>query len=160
MASTTPGAALPYPTLPDTPDVPRDVKALADAVDALLGVPSCTSTTRPSTALYEGRMVYETDTKRVARWNGAAWKYVSLQVCQGAVLTHNYGGGIGPVSTSVTFPVPFTAQPAVSLGCNDPRFTLFYGGLSTSGFTASSQASSTGITLALSVSWLAIGLVS
>jgi hypothetical protein len=35
--TTTPNLALPYPELTDTADVPRDIKALADKLDALLG---------------------------------------------------------------------------------------------------------------------------
>ena len=34
----------------------------------------CTSTTRPSVP-YTGQLIYETDTKRLAAWNGAAWIY-------------------------------------------------------------------------------------
>jgi hypothetical protein len=38
----------------------------------------CTSGTRPS-APDEGTMVYETDTKKVFVWNGAAWRQVATQ---------------------------------------------------------------------------------
>ena len=34
----------------------------------------CTSTTRP-TVPYEGQLIYETDTDKVAAWNGSAWVY-------------------------------------------------------------------------------------
>ena len=34
----------------------------------------CTSTTRPSVP-YTGQLIYETDTRRVAAWNGSAWIY-------------------------------------------------------------------------------------
>lgn len=34
----------------------------------------CTSTTRPSVP-YEGQLIYETDTDRVASYNGSAWDY-------------------------------------------------------------------------------------
>jgi hypothetical protein len=39
----------------------------------------CTSSTRP-TAPYEGQMIYETDTDRVAIWNGTAWFSFSATV--------------------------------------------------------------------------------
>ena len=41
----------------------------------------CTSTTRPSVP-YEGQLIYETDTDRVAAYNGSAWVYTAT----GAVL--------------------------------------------------------------------------
>lgn len=37
MSSTTPNLHLPFPELTDTADVPRDIKALADKLDAILG---------------------------------------------------------------------------------------------------------------------------
>jgi hypothetical protein len=36
-----------------------------------------TSTTRPATDLYEGRLIYETDTDLLAVYTGTAWQYVS-----------------------------------------------------------------------------------
>lgn len=36
----------------------------------------CTSTTRPSVP-YEGQLIYETDTDRVAAYNGSAWVYTA-----------------------------------------------------------------------------------
>lgn len=36
----------------------------------------CTSTTRPSVP-YEGQLIYETDTDRVASYNGSAWVYTA-----------------------------------------------------------------------------------
>ena len=37
------------------------------------GIVVCTSTTRPTTGLYEGLFIYETDTDRVLVYSGAAW---------------------------------------------------------------------------------------
>lgn len=37
----------------------------------------CTSGTRPNTGLFVGRLIYETDTKRIYMWNGSTWKLVS-----------------------------------------------------------------------------------
>jgi hypothetical protein len=42
---------------------------------ALGGVVVCTSTTRPTTGLYEGLTIYETDTDRVLYYDGAAWSW-------------------------------------------------------------------------------------
>lgn len=35
----------------------------------------CTSSTRPTTGLYEGRLIYETDTDLLATYTGSAWVY-------------------------------------------------------------------------------------
>lgn len=75
MASTA-RAAMPYPALTDTPDVPRDVKALADRVDAVTGLVSCTSAARPASP-FVGMVAYETDTKNTIRWSGSAWVVTS-----------------------------------------------------------------------------------
>jgi hypothetical protein len=40
-----------------------------------LGVQVCTSTTRPT--VYEGRVIYETDTNKVLVYDGAAWSEIS-----------------------------------------------------------------------------------
>jgi len=52
-------------------------------IDSFMGLPKCTSLTRPSTT-YGGQGIYETDTKRVAvntgtAGSGAVWTYVSHQ---------------------------------------------------------------------------------
>lgn len=41
------------------------------------GVITCTSTTRPTTGLREGFLIYETNTNRLYTWNGSAWRYVA-----------------------------------------------------------------------------------
>lgn len=38
---------------------------------------SCLSSARPSTNLYTGRYIWETDTKRIRMWNGSAWMLIS-----------------------------------------------------------------------------------
>jgi hypothetical protein len=57
----------------------------------------CTSTTRP-TVPYEGQLIYETDTGKVASWNGSSWVY-----------THSSGfvyltGATFTTVTSISFP--------------------------------------------------------
>lgn len=38
---------------------------------------ACLSSARPSTNLYTGRIIWETDTKRLQMWNGTTWKLIS-----------------------------------------------------------------------------------
>lgn len=45
---------------------------------ALGGIVVCTSVTRPTTGLYEGLFIFETDTDRVYFYTGAAWKRLGL----------------------------------------------------------------------------------
>ena len=58
----------------------------------------CTSTTRPSVP-YEGQLIYETDTDRVASYNGSAWVYTAAS---GLVLVKSQTIGTAVSSVSVT----------------------------------------------------------
>lgn len=80
MAGTSTKDALPYPTLPDTRDVPRDFLALVNAIDGKMVYP-CTAATRPTGgARFSGRLIYETDTKAYGWWDGTAWIMHDTQV--------------------------------------------------------------------------------
>lgn len=61
----------------------------------------CTSTTRP-TVPYEGQLIYETDTDRVASYNGSAWVYTATS---GLVLvkTQTIGTAVSSVTVSDVF---------------------------------------------------------
>jgi hypothetical protein len=72
-------------------------------VNERIGHIVCTSGTRPS-APDEGSMVYETDTKRMLIWNGAAWRIVAdtdaavgtpLQIVHTTNSTSTTNGGAG-----------------------------------------------------------------
>jgi predicted Rdx family selenoprotein len=54
-----------------------------DKIDAAAGVTICTSSTRPSTGLINGRLIYETDTKSLLirqTSSGGFWAYISTAV--------------------------------------------------------------------------------
>ena len=63
----------------------------------------CTSTTRPSVP-YEGQLIYETDTDRIAAWNGSTWVYTHSS---GLVLISSTT--IGSAVSSVTVTGAFSA---------------------------------------------------
>ena len=94
MASTTTRAALPYPTLPDTPDVPRDVKALADRLALIEGAPTYTSSTRPTPA-FEGQLIFESDTSLLMRYDGTTWRPLAARGWKSytTAWTNGPGGG-------------------------------------------------------------------
>ena len=73
MSTTTGTNNLPVPQSSDSPDVVRDITALANATDPLLGPYVCTSTTRPAAPTPGQRVVWETDTQRLSYWDGTAW---------------------------------------------------------------------------------------
>lgn len=98
MAAFTPRAKMPYPALPDTPDVVRDIKALGDRVDALEGAPACTSTTRPTVDLFEGQLVFETDTGKVMRYSGTTWEPIAARAWQSYTVAWQNGAGGGGLS--------------------------------------------------------------
>lgn len=82
-------AGLSYPELNDAPNVPRDVKELADDCDReLYRAYPCTSTTRPAPDR-AGRICRESDTGRLYVATGTAW-----------VLFADPGGGAGGASSS------------------------------------------------------------
>lgn len=77
------------------------------------GIVPCTSTFRPTVALYEGQMIYETDTDSVRVYNGSAWIGVA------SLRDQHFTGGLsnvtGPGPTNVisqpnigTAPFPLT----------------------------------------------------
>lgn len=70
----------PTPVTGDTWSTANDLNANWDKIDAALPPLICTSTTRPSTGLFLGMMIYETDTTRVRILRGispATWRDVS-----------------------------------------------------------------------------------
>lgn len=52
----------------------------------------CTSSTRPGSNLYQGRMIYETDTKSILMWDNTGtpgWRYIKSDY---KTYTHNWSG--------------------------------------------------------------------
>ena len=109
----------------------------------------CTSTTRP-TVPYEGQLIYETDTDRVAAYNGSAWAYMAsggtftsytptwtnltvgnatqvFRFCQIGKLVFVsglliWGSTTSANASSTTFSLPVTAQSAVFRGLGHAVF--------------------------------------
>jgi len=74
----------------------------------------CTSTTRP-TVPYEGQLIYETDTDRVAAYNGSAWVYTATGAIV-QVVNSAYSTEVTTTSqTSVTTGLSATITPTSSL---------------------------------------------
>lgn len=60
----------------DIVDVTLDIANPYDTIDATAGLFHCTSATRPTTFLFPGRLIIETDTGKIYRHNGSTWKYI------------------------------------------------------------------------------------
>ncbi len=58
-----------------------DKRPYAGAIGAAL---LCTSTTRPASGIYDGMLVNETDTDKLARYNGTNWHYIGETICTAA----------------------------------------------------------------------------
>lgn len=58
---------------------PADIAVINTNLDAIdkIGTVLCTNATRPTTNLFNGLQIYETDTKITYRYDGAAWRLVS-----------------------------------------------------------------------------------
>jgi hypothetical protein len=56
------------------------VNANLDKIDAAIGATKCTSATRPGSSLFDGRLIYETDTDALVVYNitGPAWHYLTM----------------------------------------------------------------------------------
>lgn len=80
----TPNFALPYPALSDSPDVPRDMQALAVATDtAMNGLDTQgTKLARPAASTGVGIYYYATDEKLLYRSDGANWNLVTAGATQ------------------------------------------------------------------------------
>lgn len=89
------------------------------------GVLPCTSTTRPTTGLYEGLVIYERDTDSIKVWTGAAWADpANLIGAQDATMAgkkhfaanYNINATNGQVQTSTTVPfgTTFATVPVIT----------------------------------------------
>lgn len=75
MPASTPRGA-PYPVATDNNDVPGDIQRLAEWVDLRPGISTLTTVQRDALAgveLWTGRVIFNTTTGLLERWNGAAW---------------------------------------------------------------------------------------
>jgi hypothetical protein len=107
---------------------------------------------------YIGAVAIRTDEGGRRYWyDGANW--IGQVRSESGVLSHSYGGGVGPVSSSVTFAKPFTAVPALTISCNTYVLQTYYGALSTAGVTVSSRGFNSVIpaSATYSISWTATG---
>jgi hypothetical protein len=80
MSSGTPTSNLGLHTFDTLDDIDyAEINANFTDLDQKLPMLTCTSTTRPTTTLYDGRLVYETDTDRVMRYSAgsSSWKRVT-----------------------------------------------------------------------------------
>lgn len=90
--------SLPYPSASDTVDVPRDIQALADALDTK-SLRISASTSSPS-APVEGMLWYQTDTDRLVTYTGAQWPAVGMQLITDCTVT-SAGGTAATASNGV-----------------------------------------------------------
>src|SRR5918994_690085 len=73
----------------DNINVDTDINNNADKIDDAVGFKVCTSGTRPTgTARWDGRMIYETDTRRQYMWSAALSFWMPMLIGR--------GNGIGP----------------------------------------------------------------
>lgn len=92
------GLKIPAPT---DPFLRQDYEDALVAIDRAPGVHYCTSTTRPTwSSGQDGRLIFETDTRRFLSWTGSAWLVV-LQPSNGWLLYSNYQQTLNP-STAYT----------------------------------------------------------
>ena len=75
----------PDPATGDFVNAATDINQNADKIDAAIGVTICTSGTRPTgTDRWDGREIYETDTRRNYMWSAALATWLPLLISRGA----------------------------------------------------------------------------
>ena len=167
---TTTTRQLPYPELADPPNVPSDIKKLADKVDSSLDETVkvvADSASRPPHK--QGRIVYQTnDLNAIYVSNGTKWtRYVSSngqRIQSGwGVYTTDSGGGV-----NITFPVPFDTAPVITAidgdsgGGNPLVLGLWSPGWTAASFNINCRRVSTNSVVAnglVRIHWIAVGTV-
>ena len=132
----------PYPAYTDSPDVPRDIKALSDFLDANMPIPgrlpNYANAAALPTGVPAGTLVWQTDIARVMLYDGTGWSYQRgfYSMAAGQVSLGALSGNAG-VSIAVTFPVGrFTQTPmTTALASNNGYTATSAASLSTAGFS-------------------------
>lgn len=106
MATTTTIAGLPVPEETDTPDVPRDILALAQAIEKRLVVVYASTADRgvKNTSPQEGMVAYLSDSNRIEIYIDGAWTaYPPTQpaITSGTAVPSNSSGANGDVFLKV-----------------------------------------------------------
>lgn len=102
-------------------DVNTAIDNQLDILDTATIVEACTSSTRPSTNLYTGKLIYETDTKNIMKYSGSVWEVIqNVNFPRGRV---GYSGS-AVTSAALTFgqealiqSVTFTAYAGRTYAC-------------------------------------------
>lgn len=158
-------------TVPAATDAPKraDLTALSLSVRDVVYVATVTARAAAVTALgasaanplYVHRGDAPAGRQLEVTTDGTTWRVIAADTMhtESGVLSHAYGGGVGPVTSTITFAQPFTAPPAVTLGCNTFALTLNYSALTAAGVQIASRGFN-GVAppaSSYSISWIASG---
>lgn len=80
MGSFTARVGIYQPDSTEDVDVEAHINQSFDKVEGGLGYFHCTAASRPSTNNFEGRLIFETDTKKVYQYLNGVWQFVGLGV--------------------------------------------------------------------------------
>jgi len=122
--ATTPNLALPYPALTDSPNVPRDIKALADNIDTKMQFLPVSSTSQIA-APFDGQIVYNLTDNLCYQYHASAsawWKltaYARYALTGESTTNLNENG-----DTLVQFPTAVATDPRVTPDGSFTQFTL------------------------------------
>lgn len=82
MAGTTTQVLIPYPSATDNNNVPADIQALANRLDAVPGIETLTTAARDALAgaqKWDGRLIYNSTTKTLQRYDSTATAWRDVQ---------------------------------------------------------------------------------
>lgn len=138
----------------DQAELRAQVRTLQAQMAALTGnVTPTTSTTHPTTGLYAGMPIYETDTGLAASWSGSAWAYYLSDVATPVVLTGTQASVPFTISSSIRYIVikwqarttSGNLSDALQLQINSDT-TSAYGSQNVAGQNATASAAQTNVT--------------
>lgn len=113
----TPRLQVPYPAAGDPNDVPSDLQAIAEALDAAPGITAVTTVQRDALAgvqRWTGRVVVNTTNGRLEWWDGDSWEPVGRGLPLSFHTTHTWAipGEIAVEVGDADLLIPTTIRPA------------------------------------------------
>lgn len=153
----TPEQAFPYPALSDPANGPVAIQNLALELEKRTVFVRTSSTMPPH---LEGRVVYKTDTDRLAISDGATWIDYAPQAAVDAIQNGQIGVTVSASdngSATLTFPTAYAAAPSVVVSAMNSFYVATVTAITTTQATiAVRQVNAASASATIQVQWIAV----